>query len=123
MNSEDKAQLLGVVFPVADRQKVARHIEVHRMAAEIDDEIGATYVRMVERPVARTVELIDAKVMVDFDADGGVVGIEVLHPSEGHADVRERALRTQLEREVRELPATRNTVSLRGVISILRGES
>ena len=44
---------------------------------EIDDEADAAYVRVAARPVARTQEVAEG-VLVDFDADEQITGVEVL---------------------------------------------
>ena len=44
---------------------------------EIDEEADATYVRVTEAPVAHTDEVADG-IIVDFDARGETVGVEVL---------------------------------------------
>ena len=47
------------------------------MVVEYDTEVGAFYVRVTEEEVARTVE-VATFVSVDVDADGNVVGLELL---------------------------------------------
>lgn len=47
------------------------------MVVEYDTEAGAFYVRVTEKGVARTVEM-STFVSVDLDADGHVVGLELL---------------------------------------------
>ena len=47
------------------------------MVVEYDTEVGAFYVRVTEEEVARTVE-VSTFVGVDVDADGNVVGLELL---------------------------------------------
>ena len=47
------------------------------MVVEYDTEAGAFYVRVTEEPVARTAE-VSAFVNVDLDAEGNVVGLELL---------------------------------------------
>lgn len=52
------------------------------MRLKYDLNIGALYVRLADRPVARTREL-DDNTSVDLDEDGGLIGIEVIsieHP-------------------------------------------
>ena len=52
------------------------------MRLKYDLNIGALYVRLADRPVARTRE-IDDNTFIDLDEDGDVVGIEVIsiaHP-------------------------------------------
>lgn len=44
-----------------------------------DTEAGAWYMRVSDHPVART-EQIGPGTLVDFDADGVVVGVEVIRP-------------------------------------------
>ena len=45
-----------------------------------DLDANALYIRLTSRKVARTAE-IDAGTLVNLDADGGIVGIEVLQPA------------------------------------------
>jgi uncharacterized protein YuzE len=47
------------------------------MVVEYDTESGAFYVRVTEEPVARTAE-VSTFVNVDLDAEGNVVGLELL---------------------------------------------
>ena len=52
------------------------------MRLKYDLDVGALYIRLTDRSVARTREL-DDNTLVDLDADGGVIGIEVVsiaHP-------------------------------------------
>jgi uncharacterized protein YuzE len=52
------------------------------MRLAYDLNIGALYVRLADRPVARTREL-DHNTFIDLDSDGDVIGIEVVsirHP-------------------------------------------
>ena len=42
------------------------------------DEYGCTYVTVSEHPIARTVE-VSQGVLVDMDAVGGIVGVEVIN--------------------------------------------
>jgi uncharacterized protein YuzE len=51
------------------------------MRLKYDLNIGALYVRLADRPVARTREL-DDNTFIDLDEDGDVIGIEVI--SIGH---------------------------------------
>jgi uncharacterized protein YuzE len=44
---------------------------------ETDDEADAAYVRVSDAPVVRTSEVADG-IIVDFDADNEMVGVEVL---------------------------------------------
>jgi uncharacterized protein YuzE len=44
---------------------------------EFDDEADAAYVHVSDAPVARTNEVADG-IIVDFDADDRMVGVEVL---------------------------------------------
>ena len=53
---------------------------------EFDPEVPATYVRLRDDAVARTVEVIDAYCMVDLDAAGEPLGVEIL---DAHADISE----------------------------------
>jgi uncharacterized protein YuzE len=52
------------------------------MRLKYDLNVGALYVRLTDKPVARTREA-DDNTMIDLDADGDVIGIEVvsiMHP-------------------------------------------
>ncbi len=49
------------------------------MRAEYDADADALYLYLTDAEVARTVE-VGASTMVDLDASGSVVGIEVLDP-------------------------------------------
>jgi hypothetical protein len=44
------------------------------MMVELDAETPATYVRLVDDPVAKTVEVVDAYCMVDLSQSGVPVG-------------------------------------------------
>src|SRR6266705_5214227 len=44
---------------------------------EIDEQADAAYVRVAARSVERTEEIADG-ILLDFDADGELVGVEVL---------------------------------------------
>src|SRR5260370_41835897 len=44
---------------------------------EIDEQADAAYVRVAARPVERTEEIADG-ILIDFDADGELVGVEGL---------------------------------------------
>jgi uncharacterized protein YuzE len=48
--------------------------------AREDGSLEAAYVRLSQRQVARTEELIESSLLLDFDDDGALVGIEVLAP-------------------------------------------
>jgi uncharacterized protein YuzE len=61
---------------------------------EIDPEADAAYVRMRETGVARTTPL-DSQRIVDYDADGEVVGIEFLAIHQG-LDLRDLPYHDQL---------------------------
>jgi uncharacterized protein YuzE len=45
---------------------------------EFDSEVPATYVRLRDDAMARPVEVIDAYCMVDLDAAGEPLGVEIL---------------------------------------------
>lgn len=47
------------------------------MRLKYDLNVGALYVRLTDRPVARTREL-DHNTFIDLDSDGDVIGIEVV---------------------------------------------
>lgn len=48
------------------------------MMVEFDPTAAATYVRLRDEAVARTVEVLDAYCMVDLDGAGEPVGVEIL---------------------------------------------
>jgi uncharacterized protein YuzE len=48
------------------------------VVVEFDPEVRATYVRLRDDPVARTVEVMDAYCVVDLDAAGEPLGMEIL---------------------------------------------
>jgi uncharacterized protein YuzE len=54
------------------------------MTVDLDTKPNAAYARVADRPVAVTKEL-DAQRLVDYDADGEIVGIEFLAVSRGVA--------------------------------------
>ena len=54
-----------------------------------DLDADALYIELANHQVARTVQ-VDAGTLVDLDASGGVVGIEVVHP--GRAWPRDQIL-------------------------------
>lgn len=45
-----------------------------------DGTVEAVYIHLSDRKVARTVEKADRQLVVDYDRDGNVVGIEILEP-------------------------------------------
>lgn len=45
-----------------------------------DGTIEAVYVRLSDRKVARSKEIIEDQLVVDYDRSGGVVGFEILAP-------------------------------------------
>jgi uncharacterized protein YuzE len=57
------------------------------MVVHYDAEAEATYVELSDAPWSRTVELIDAYLLVDLDDSGVPVGVEVL---DAPADIQER---------------------------------
>ena len=54
------------------------------MKIEYDREVDALYVRLQEKYVAKTVELEDG-LNVDFDAEGKLIGLEVLGAAERYS--------------------------------------
>lgn len=44
----------------------------------MSDDYGCTYVTVTKQPIARTVE-VSQGVLVDMDAAGGIVGVEVIN--------------------------------------------
>lgn len=58
-----------------------------------DGNANALYYRLTREPVARTID-IDGRVMVDVDASGKVIGIEVLDPPGFSASVSTRTSTT-----------------------------
>ena len=56
-----------------------------RLEASVDDRTGhiaAAYLRVREGEVAQTKEVIEGNVYADYDADGLLLGIELLGPCE-----------------------------------------
>ena len=53
-----------------------------RPRVEHDPEADAVYVRLSDRPYARTEELDDYR-NIDYDADGCAIGVEFLYVSKG----------------------------------------
>lgn len=49
------------------------------VAQDYDAEADAVYVKLASRKVARTVE-VDSGTLADVDANGRLVGVEVIHP-------------------------------------------
>ena len=69
------------------------------MSVKYDKRADALYVRLGDKPVARTQEFGDGR-LVDYAADGSVVGIELYAVSEGVdlADLpEEHRVRRELE--------------------------
>lgn len=66
------------------------------MRLSIDRQANAAYVTISDRPVRRTKEL-DSQRIVDYDADGEIVGIEFLAISSG-VDLSELPHRPELAR-------------------------
>lgn len=61
---------------------------MHVLSIELDDEARALYMTLTTNPVVNTVEVTPDKVFVDLDAEGEVVGIEVLEiTSDGLPDL------------------------------------
>jgi uncharacterized protein YuzE len=54
------------------------------MKIEYDKEVDALYIRIQEKDVARTQEISEG-VNVDFDAEGRLVGLEVLGAAEHYS--------------------------------------
>lgn len=46
--------------------------------ATADRETSTVYCRITKNKVARTQEVIDGRVLVDWDADGEIVGVEII---------------------------------------------
>jgi uncharacterized protein YuzE len=61
---------------------------------EFDPEVPATYVRLRDDAVARTVEVMDAYCMVDLDAAGQPLGVEILSAPADISDPVFQALAT-----------------------------
>ena len=51
-----------------------------RVNAREDGTLEAAYIRISENQVDRTEELIESVLLLDYDHDGRVVGIEILAP-------------------------------------------
>jgi uncharacterized protein YuzE len=60
-----------------------------------DGTIEAVYVRLSDRKVARSKEVVEGQLVVDYDRKGGVVGVEILAP------VRIRSLTRLVEQPAR----------------------
>ena len=54
------------------------------MKIEYDREVDALYVRIQEKYVARTLE-VDEGINIDFDAEGRLIGLEILDATERYA--------------------------------------
>jgi uncharacterized protein YuzE len=83
------------------------------MRLKYDMTAGALYVRLTDAPVARTRD-IDDNTMIDLDANGGVIGIEVVsiaHPWPLDEILRDYAIPA---REVAELQAYFRAAGSRG---------
>jgi uncharacterized protein YuzE len=63
------------------------------MRMRFDSDSDALYVRFSERTIEETSE-VRPGVMLDFDADGHIVGVEILNASEalGVADLKQLAV-------------------------------
>ncbi|MBI1886476.1 MAG: DUF2283 domain-containing protein [Chloroflexi bacterium] len=72
-----------------------------RPYAEYDGEADAIYVRLTEETVTRSVSIDDARI-IDYSADGGVVGIEFLGVS-GAVDLRDIPRRPTVEKLIGQL--------------------
>ncbi len=67
-----------------------------KLHLELDRQADAAYVRVASRPVSKTKEL-DSQRIVDYDAQGEVVGLEFLAPSRG-VDLSDLPYRQELAR-------------------------
>ncbi len=65
-----------------------------------DLESDALYVRLFDLPVARTQALGDLR-LIDYSADGGVVGVEFLEASTG-VDLRDLPFSRRIDTLIRE---------------------
>lgn len=54
------------------------------MKIEYDKEVDALYIRIQEKTVARTRE-IEEGINIDFDADGKVIGLEIIGATERYS--------------------------------------
>jgi uncharacterized protein YuzE len=45
---------------------------------DLDDTVGAAYVQISDQPVVRTVERHRDRILIDLDAEGNTVGVELL---------------------------------------------
>ena len=43
-----------------------------------DEETGAIYLKLSDKEIARTIEIEENNVLLDFDKEGKVVGLEIL---------------------------------------------
>ena len=66
---------------------------LHTMRMRFDSEADALYVRFSERDIETTSE-VRPGVMLDYDAEGHIVGVEILNASEslGVADLKKLAV-------------------------------
>lgn len=55
-------------------------LEAEGLSVRYDTEAGAAYIRLRAGKVAKTLEERPASVMLDFDAKGHLVGVELLDP-------------------------------------------
>ncbi len=59
------------------KEQLQRNREPHVLVVQVDPAANAAYLRLSDSPIAKTEELNDW-VLVDVDATGGVVGVELL---------------------------------------------
>jgi YD repeat-containing protein len=52
------------------------------MKIDYDPEVDALYIRFAEGPAEVTTQRLTEEVAIDYDADGRIVGIEILDASE-----------------------------------------
>jgi uncharacterized protein YuzE len=73
--------------------------ETMKTVLEYDEAVDALYLEFARLPIARQDRLDDARI-VDFAADGSVVGVEILSPSRG-VDLAGLPNRADIERVLR----------------------
>ena len=67
---------------------------------EYDSEADALYVQLIDLPVSRTHALDDLR-LIDYSADGGIVGVEFLEASYG-IDLRDVPFSNKIDSLIRQ---------------------
>lgn len=55
------------------------------MKIEYDKEVDVLYIRIQEKKVARTKEIIEEGINLDLDEDGKVIGLEIIGATERYS--------------------------------------